>query len=1084
MKQKLIFSLLTALCCTLPAAVPTVSKEGNLQIGKLELNWTTYASDWSATTLKSSTFQGETNYPRFSAGQFETAGKWNGFNLHVASSATADTLQYSARFKADPPVESRTLALVMNLPADTPSPGVLVDGKAVHLPKVFERIQLFGSRKIRTLQLDLDGKTITVSGNYTLLIQDDRKWRNNYFVFRFSAHPGSGKLKEASLDLTIRLSSPSALPVNLKDVVNMGFRDPKLNDGKGGWTDQGPSNDLYMMKPGKLHALGMEFQILDPGRNSGRSCLVLSNEQKKFPSGRSVKIGKADSSLRYLYLLHASAWTPPAGQKVGTILAESADGHRKEYPVLASRDVGNWWQPFHFENGALAWTGENKESYVGLYLSCFALDTVPEKLTFRSAEGKSGVWMIVAATLGDRKLNLNQIDPPSYLVAGDDWKAIEFDGMTTRGSALDFSRFLDAPAGKYGPVVVGKNGHFVFRDAPEKRIRFFGPNLVGNSSYLDKKTADDFVEKVTRLGYNSIRFHHFENDLLDPKAADSLTFHPKALDQFDYLFAELKKRGIYLCLDLYASRALRPGDGIKEREGKTFARYDFEMKSLVALSPSAMKNWKEFARRLLTHRNPYTGLTYAEDPALYSLNLVNENPLLSIWNRVPALIPLFEAKYVDFLKKRGLDTPANRASRGGLFMEFLNDLQIRCIREQKRFLKQELKLTALITDLNMHSRFPLNEVREHLDFVDNHQYWDHPSFPVRQWGMPYLFSNMSSISRFAQNPRVLMPARIFGKPYTVTEFNFCSPNPYRMEAPSLIGGYAGLQDWDGLYRFAWSHNRFNMEKINVPMGFDIVNDPQAQLAERIIHLLFLQEYIRPAKPGFAFTCTPAELRALTGPPESDGNFPEDFTLLGLYGRIGSLNGNSSWPGVLRLTPLKDGWQTQLPEQVQSVLKRAEETGTITSSGGELSLNTKDKSLKILAPKCEVFTFSGNAAGNVMRITNGSRYQTIALLSLDGKTLRESRQMLLIQLPNQGATKMKFANARRNLLESWGQLPLQLEKCTADVSLDLTGNVEVTALKNNGLPNGRIPLKRINGELRFKLDSFARKGCVMAYLLTR
>ena len=96
-------------------------------------------------------------------------------------------------------------------------------------------------------------------------------------------------------------------------------------------------------------------------------------------------------------------------------------------------------------------------------------------------------------------------------------------------------------------------------------------------------------------------------------------------------------------------------------------------------------------------------------------------------------------------------------------MEFLNDLQIRCIREQKRFLKQELKLTALITDLNMHSRFPLNEVREHLDFVDNHQYWDHPSFPVRQWGMPYLFSNMSSISRFAQNPRVLMPARIFGK---------------------------------------------------------------------------------------------------------------------------------------------------------------------------------------------------------------------------------------------------------------------------------------------------------------------------------
>ena len=93
-------------------------------------------------------------------------------------------------------------------------------------------------------------------------------------------------------------------------------------------------------------------------------------------------------------------------------------------------------------------------------------------------------------------------------------------------------------------------------------------------------------------------------------------------------------------------------------------------------------------------------------------------------------------------------------------------------------------------------------------------------------------------------------------------------------------------------------------------------------------------------------------------------------------------------------------------------------------------------------------------------------------------------MLLIQLPNQGSSKMKFSNARRNLLESWGRLPLLLEKCTADVSLALPEGFELIALKNNGLPNGRVPLRRINGEYRFKLDSFARKGCVMAYLLTR
>ena len=96
MKRRLAFTLLTALWCALPAAVPTVTGEGNLQIGKLALNWTSYASDWSASTLKSTTFQALANYPRFSAGQFETAGKWNGFDLRVVSSATADTLHYSA----------------------------------------------------------------------------------------------------------------------------------------------------------------------------------------------------------------------------------------------------------------------------------------------------------------------------------------------------------------------------------------------------------------------------------------------------------------------------------------------------------------------------------------------------------------------------------------------------------------------------------------------------------------------------------------------------------------------------------------------------------------------------------------------------------------------------------------------------------------------------------------------------------------------------------------------------------------------------------------------------------------------------
>ncbi|WP_419643682.1 hypothetical protein [Victivallis vadensis] len=1046
-------------------ANPAIDDLGNLAIGKLSLRWTWYAPDWSGSTLQARDFKADAGFPRRSSGRFETSGKWKGFRTAISARAADNGgIAYFARFKASPPVDTATLALVMTMPIGEPS--VLIDGKKVVLPKKFKEVRVF-SGKVHSLQFANNGRTITVEGDFQLLIQDDRKWDNQYYLFRLGTIPSSGKISDAACNLRIRVESPRTAPIDLGKAFNMGFSD----EGTG---------DLRMLPPGKLSILGVSFDIVDPERNGGRSCLALSSGQKKFPAKKSVALSKAGENFRYLYLLHASARTPKPQSRVGTIVAEYADGSTKEIPVLAGRDINDQHQPSRLPNGAVAWTGENSDSFVGLYLSQFPIGGTPSKLTFKAADGNEAVWMIVGAMLGDRGLNLRQLEAQSYIVAGKDWLPLEFNGNTVAGSALDFSGYLDAPAGKYGPVIATKDGHFAFRDAPEKRIRFFGPNLIDSAVYIDKALADDFVTKATRLGYNTVRFHHFENALLDPRASDSLTFDPKALDEFDYLFAELKKHGIYLCLDLYASRATRRGDNVKEIAGRKFEQ-PFVMKWLIPLSESAMDNWKEFARRLLTHRNPYTGLTYAEDPALYSLNLVNENPLVILWNLNSSLIPLFEEKYFEYLKKKGLDTPENRASRGGLFIEFLNDLHINCIEEQRRFLKEELKLTALITDINMTSKFTLNNAREHLDFVDNHQYWDHPMFPVAGWQMPYEFFNSSSIVNRAGFPRYLMPVRIFGKPYTITEFNFCSPNPNRLETAPLLGGYAGLQDWDGLYRFAWSHHRDFMKAVDVPRGFDLVNDPQAQLAERIINLLFTQHYIHPAKPAFAFSYTPEQLRALKNTAE--GNYPDAFTELGLYGRIGMLGAAASFPGVQKLFPLEKRWESKLPRGARSALDNLQKSGKIVSANGEIALDSKKKTLKIVAPQCEVMTFSGDMSGKVMKLSGADRYQTAALLSLDGKKLAESEKLLFIQMPNLGATKQKFANERRNLLESWGQLPILLEKCRADVELALP-EMKVEALKLDGSPNGAVPSAYGNGKLRFTADTASRPGGVMVYLLTR
>ncbi|MDD7750332.1 MAG: hypothetical protein PUK77_01340 [bacterium] len=95
------------------------------------------------------------------------------------------------------------------------------------------------------------------------------------------------------------------------------------------------------------------------------------------------------------------------------------------------------------------------------------------KLDFRIRYGKSGEF---GAKLGS-------IDRPPYVAkAGKDWKAFTYRRDVLPGSALDFSARLDAPAGKYGPVIAGPDGQFVFRGRA-----FF---LSGRTAGTEPQTAD------------------------------------------------------------------------------------------------------------------------------------------------------------------------------------------------------------------------------------------------------------------------------------------------------------------------------------------------------------------------------------------------------------------------------------------------------------------------------------------------------------------------------------------------------------------------------------------------------------------
>jgi hypothetical protein len=89
------------------------------------------------------------------------------------------------------------------------------------------------------------------------------------------------------------LAEKNALFISLREAANMGFADPVARDGKGGWTDQGPRNDLAPFPVGKRLFGVVPFEILSPASNGGRSCVVQSkNPTLKFkPESRPIAVG-------------------------------------------------------------------------------------------------------------------------------------------------------------------------------------------------------------------------------------------------------------------------------------------------------------------------------------------------------------------------------------------------------------------------------------------------------------------------------------------------------------------------------------------------------------------------------------------------------------------------------------------------------------------------------------------------------------------------------------------------------------------------------------------------------------------------
>ena len=960
-------------------------------------------------------------------------------------------------------------------------PGVMVDGKYVKLPPGKDSPHVYSNYKAKKLQFDAGGGyEITVTGNpLKFMIQDNTSFGGVNHSIRIYMTPDTGMLDKSSFKVDFKVDRVQSLPVSLASAANFGFADEVAGDGKGGWTDQGPNNDLRSFKPGRLTVDAISFDVVDPAKNNGKAALVVAEAPRGFVTPE-IELPLPRNNARAVNLLHASGWSPELGTQLGVLIAKYADGSVEEVPVRAIVDSGNWWAPYRGENAAIAWKGENPMAEIGLYASSFPLKKAgPVSLRFR-VTAPGAIWMVAGVTLSDRPVRFRaENDTPMVVKENVTWKRLDYTRKPVMGSALDFSFLLDAPAGKYGYVQAAPDGTLTFEKAPGKRLRLYGVNLVHGANFLSKEAVDDLAKVLVWNGYNTLRIHHHDRGMGDPKAKDSITLDPKVLDQLDYLLYRMKESGIYVTSDLYTSRAIRPGDNIPECD-----LYDAtqQMKALIPVSRAAMENWKEFARRWMTHKNPYTGMTWAEDPAFFCVNLINEEVLSGNWSRVPGAAKLYREKFEKWCADRKLGKQSV-SSGNRYFRKFLHELQSAVLAEQIDYVKNTLKVRGLVTSLNYMYDVPLTLQRDTFDVVDNHQYYDHPTFPEVAWRNPSRYSQGSALKLMAQLPRMMMPTRVFGKPFFVTEFNYCNPNFNRVEVGPMVGGYAALQNWDALWRFAWSHSAGSIYKVPAPGGFDAAGDPLAQFSDRIAIAMFLRGDVEQAKVSYAYQVP----KNIFDRPEEPLSYSSDFQNLGLIAQIGSVvEGARSLPGVVMLNSKQASDPAALADRkIAELWEQANSSRVAVSSTGQIRLDASKQTFTVVSPRTESITLPrGDLAAGTLRVRDASGLQTVAAISLDSEPLASSRSVLVFQLVNIYPTGLTFSNDTLKLKQKDGWLPVLIRKESATIELATDRPFKVTALNCDGKAYGEVKGAVEDGVFRFKAETTMFPGGVMAYHLTR
>jgi hypothetical protein len=707
--------------------------------------------------------------------------------------------------------------------------------------------------------------------------------------------------------------------------------------------------------------------------------------------------------------------------------------------------------------------------------------------------------------------------------AGIDWQPYVIDHDGSEGNPVDVSFFLGTePAGASG-FVTEKDGHLV--DGNGRRLRLWGVNLTGwtrgGTMLPPKDQAEKWAKIMARNGINAVRFHFLdmptrtpeeqaEREKLRLEAADegyrfrvppvgiidgtkdtTTEFDAEQMDRLDYFIYHLKQVGIYSNLNLNVGRTYKPGDMVPDSDAVRL------WKGFTYIGDRLIEMQKDYARRLLTHYNPYTKTRYSEEPAIVTVEIVNENSMYEFWFRNwlrgeltvdnPAyqldLTPFYarqlDAMYQDWLRENrrpdeiaamrreagvteGAPVPRLKrdefsiASRLRFHAEadFLESVEKNFFRDMYAYIKEELGVKSLVIGNADHTYWipnqPMMRANAELDFIDAHVYWQHPAI----WGRrntPMVDDPLSStVVKLSRSP-------FLNRAFTVSEVNHPNPNEYAAEMIPILAGYAGFQDWDGIYFYTFEPKALEGWQNYVVDEFDITLDPVKMTQMKMGALSFIRGDVQPARHTVVRNYSHEQVNEAMRLPEAERpfftpGFPKGIPLV--HGnRIGTLEGRPTRDyGPAPEPPYRSDtgeltWYVE-PEKHGIVTIDTPRTQALVGFVRE----NADKTTKHLAAELE------------------NEFAVITLSSLSDLPVQRAPKLLLTVAARWQNTGSKW-NGRHTLWEYWGKGPTLIEPVRGWLMLrELDGAVglSVTPLDGASQPIGE-PLAGRRMEVGWEIE---------------